>query len=128
MFASEKVIKDILRTTFILMSANKRVSSKNQTFPSLFWTEKPANTILYVTKSKSSIIWVLTSVFRLARPNFAAKVEIIALTSLPELIRAWTLFPWNWIRYQMEGTRCKSMASELAPVTNVEVAKTATSF
>ena len=45
MSASERVRKSIPRTTFMLVSANKKVFSKNQTFPSLSWTEKPAMTI-----------------------------------------------------------------------------------
>lgn len=38
----EKIRKSIPKTTFILVSANKKVSSKNQIFPSLSLTKNPA--------------------------------------------------------------------------------------
>ena len=38
--------ENISRTTFMLVSVNKKVFFKNQTLPSLSWSEKPAKTIL----------------------------------------------------------------------------------
>ena len=62
---------------------------------------------------------------RVERPNLTINAGVIALTSMPESIKASNCWAWNWTGYRIKGTRCK--ASGLA-VTDVEVAETATSF
>ncbi len=115
----------------MLVSASKKVSSKNQTLPWLSWSENLAKAIPWVSRGEPSIFWAPTFVGLGLSPSLAAKVGVIALTSLPESIKALTSgwSSWNWTGYRMQGTRCRGqiLASKLA-VTDVEVAETAASF
>ncbi len=127
--------KGILRTTFILVSASEKVSSKNQNLSRLSWSENLVKAIPWVFRSEPWIFWASTLVFQAVRPSSAAFAGVIALTSLPESISAlisWS--SWNRTGYQMQGTRYRAFrawalasASELA-VINVEVVKTVASF
>ncbi len=62
--------KGIPRATFILMSANKQVSSKNQIFPMLYWSKNTVKAISQVSRDKLSIFYASTPVFRGVRPSF----------------------------------------------------------
>lgn len=64
--------KDIFRTTSMLMSANKKISSKNLICSSLSTTEKPVVIILFVFKGKPSIFWAPTLIGLAVRLNLAA--------------------------------------------------------
>ncbi len=67
----KKIRKNIFKITFMLISINKKVSLRNQTFLSLFWTKKPVITILLIIRVKPSIFRVFISVFQMIRPSFA---------------------------------------------------------
>ncbi len=113
------------------MSANKKVFSKNQTLLRLSWIENLAETIPWVSRGEPSIFWASTLVGLGLSPSLTAKGGVIALTSLPESIKALTLgwSSWNWTGNQIQGTHYKGpiLASELA-VTEMEVAETAATF
>ena len=65
-----KVRKSIFRTTSRPILANKKVSEKNQIFPSLFLTDQFAITILKVSMWDLSIFCVSTLIFLAQKPNF----------------------------------------------------------
>lgn len=70
-FALSRDRKGISKTTFILVSANKKVFSKNQTQSKLIWGENLTETILLVSSTMPSMFWAPTLVFLLVRPSFA---------------------------------------------------------
>ena len=90
MSALLKARKGISKTTFMLVPANKKVSSKNQILPILSWIENSVITVPYVFRAELSIFCVPIPVGQIERPNLAAITGVIALTLLPELIKALT--------------------------------------
>ena len=72
MFAVLRVRKSIPRTTFILVSATRKISWKNQTFPSLFRGKKPTMTILKLSTEMRHIDLLSSDV---SLPN--AKAEFL---------------------------------------------------
>lgn len=70
MFTLKRLRKSILKTIFILVSANKKVFSKNQTLSNLFQSEKLAIIILLEVKANSFIFWTPLLNFYIIKPNF----------------------------------------------------------
>lgn len=129
MFTSERVRKSIARTPSMLISANKKVSSKNWTFPSLSWTEKSVMAISRISRVEPSIFWVPMLIFEVTTSDIAGWAVVIALTSFPESSRTCmsSHFSWNRTWYWMQWTRHRGEVSELA-IADVEIAVTAASF
>ena len=88
MFILLRAKKGIPKTTFILVSANKKVPSKNRILPVLSWIKNPAITISYVFKAEPLIFCTSISVGQIERSNLAANTEVMVLILLPELIKA----------------------------------------
>lgn len=74
----------------MLVSASKKVSLKNRILSNLFSIENPIMTIPYVFKAELSIFCALITISQVARPNLATNSGVIALISVPELIKALT--------------------------------------
>lgn len=93
-----KVRKNILKTTCILMSANRKIFPKKRDFPFLFSTKKEVITIPKIWNLLPSIFWALTSVLRVQKPSFSIKLGCIVLTSPLKLTRIsieyWLNFVW----------------------------------
>ena len=88
MFALLRARKGIPKTISMLVSANKKVSSKNRILLVLSEIENPAMTMPYVFRAEPSIFCAPIPVGQIERPNLAATARVIALTSLPESIKA----------------------------------------
>lgn len=82
-----KIKKSISRVTFMLILANRKVSSKNWNFLSLSFTKKKTITISKVSNLLLLIVCILTSVSQIRRLSFLTKLGCIMLILLPELIR-----------------------------------------
>lgn len=59
------------------MLASKKISSKNQILPRLFWIKNIAKPIPYIYKTILSIFCILIFVSLDLSPNLAAKVKVI---------------------------------------------------
>lgn len=81
----------------MLVSANNKVSSKNQISPNLSLIENFILTISYIIKAKLSILYMPVVVGLIKRPNLAANAEVIILTLLPKLTKALTFPAWLFL-------------------------------
>lgn len=121
----QKDRKNILSTTSIPVLANKKIFSKNQALFCLSQSENTAKTIPQVYRYLLLIFYVPILVDRGMKPSLSVKPRVMALTSLPGLIRALVNQSWNWTKYRMQSILYN--ITKLA-VSNVEVAETVLSF
>lgn len=77
-----KVRKDILKATFMRMSANIKVFSKKWNFLSLFSTRNKVIIIPYIPSLQPSIFWAFTLVIQMRSSDFLRKLGCIASTFL----------------------------------------------
>ncbi len=80
----------------MLVSANKKVYSKNRTLPRLSWIENLAEAIPWVSRGEPSIFWAPILVGLGRSPSLAVKAGVITLTSLPESIKTSTSGWSSW--------------------------------
>lgn len=98
MFELLKVKKSIYKIISTLMSANKKVSYKKRALPNLSFTWKLAKIIPKVLRVEQFIFQALILIWQTLRRSFDVYADIIALTSLSELIKAQILSFLNQIR------------------------------
>lgn len=87
MFTLLKARKSISKAISMLVSTNKKVFSKYQILPVLFYIEYSAITIPYIFKTEPSIFHIPISIRQIKKLNLAANSGVMILTLLPELIK-----------------------------------------
>lgn len=87
--------KGIPKATFILVSASKKVSSKNRILLYLSQTKNPTIVIQYIFSTKLSIFCMPTFVDEIEKPNLAANAGVIAFILLLESINTLSRQAWN---------------------------------
>lgn len=93
-----KIRNGILRVISMLMSANKKVFSKNWDSWSTWFTKKKAITMPKISSLLLSIFWVSTIFLWIQKPSFLTKLGCIALFLLPELIDILMKCWLKWIK------------------------------
>lgn len=91
-----KVRKNISKIIFILILANKKVFFKNQNFSSLLSIKKEQITMPKVSSLLLSIFYISTLIFSIWQKKFFTKLDYIAITLLPKLIK--TLINTDYIK------------------------------
>lgn len=84
----EKISKNIFKTTFLVVLTKEKVALKNYITPSLSFGTKQASVISAVIRTELSIFSAQIWVFYIVKLGLVSKAIVIALTLLPEFIRA----------------------------------------
>lgn len=87
-FALLRARKNIHRTISILISISRKMISKNQTLPRLFYKKNLAETRSYIFKKELSIFWAPMLFIFVVKAKMIANADVIALTSLLKSIQA----------------------------------------